>query len=60
MLVSIGFHNLGRNQKYEYFRCTRCGTEYPKINHRIMCNGKELHRCLCVTRTLKDVQMNRT
>jgi len=45
-LVSIGRHNLGASQRYEYFRCVDCGTDYPAVNgFAPSCNHHEISRC---------------
>lgn len=46
-LRSIGFWNLGPHQRYEYYKCTKCGTTYPVMDGAIRCNGGSITKCLC-------------
>jgi hypothetical protein len=47
-LVSIGVHNLGL-KKYEHFKCTDCGAEFPVLSKRynvgVYCNGFLIKTC---------------
>lgn len=43
-LVSIGHLPYGY-LTIEFFQCQDCGNEYPVINKRIMCNGREIILC---------------
>jgi uncharacterized protein CbrC (UPF0167 family) len=45
-LVSVGVKPLGLGQRFEYFRCVDCGTEYPRTDFgQIMCNGVGVALC---------------
>jgi hypothetical protein len=43
-LRPIGSYNLGLD-RYEYFRCDDCATDYPVIDGAPRCNGQALDRC---------------
>lgn len=31
--------------RYKMFSCADCGTNYPMIENKIMCNGQEIRKC---------------
>jgi hypothetical protein len=44
-LKDVGMRPLGIYRRYRYFRCNTCGTDYPRINLFIMCNGRRITLC---------------
>ena len=44
MLQYIGEYNLGC-QRFRYFRCDKCKTDYPVIGGILKCNGHIIDDC---------------
>jgi excinuclease UvrABC ATPase subunit len=34
-----------KNKYFPIYECVKCGTRYPEINKKIMCNGKQITAC---------------
>lgn len=46
-LTSLGEPRLGMYARYEQWICDDCGTDFPRIDGQIMCNGRGIIRCPC-------------
>jgi rubrerythrin len=44
-LQFIGRKSLGLYAENDYFRCSDCGTDYPRIDGVIRCNGFTISSC---------------
>ena len=46
-LRDIGVRNYGAYDRYRFFECIKCGTQYPEKDGKIHCNGRNITKCLC-------------
>lgn len=44
-LTYVGAHTIGKHKVYDIYKCNECGTEYPVLDGKIMCNGDEIDLC---------------
>ena len=45
VLKPVGRRMLGVLDSYDYWRCSDCGTFYPKIDGTVKCNGQPIGAC---------------